>query len=47
MKIVVCTRTLNELRHIESFIDGYSFADQIIVSDGGSLDCTVKKLREY
>ena len=47
MKVVVVARCLNEERNIERFIHGYSFADLIIVSDGGSIDNSLKLLRQY
>lgn len=44
MKIVVAVRCYNESRNIERFLRCYDFADQIIVSDGGSEDDSVSKL---
>lgn len=47
MKIIVCTRTLNEEINVDRFIRGYYWADKIIVSDGGSSDRTLELLRQY
>ena len=44
MKIVVAARCRNEEEHVERFLHGYSFADQIVISDGGSTDNSVKLL---
>lgn len=41
MRIVVCVRTLNEEDRIERFCNAYSWADHILVADGGSEDRTV------
>lgn len=38
MKIVVAVRCRNESPNIERFLRGYDFADQIVISDGGSTD---------
>lgn len=38
MNIVVAVRCYNEERNIERFLRGYSFADKIVISDGGSTD---------
>lgn len=46
-KIVVATRCLNGLEYIERFVSGYSFADQIVVSEGGSDDGSIEKWMEY
>lgn len=47
MKIVVATRCRNEEMNIPSFMQGYGFADQIVVSDGGSIDRSVEMLLSY
>lgn len=44
MKIVVAVRCYNEEANIERFLRGYSFADLIIVSDGGSTDKSLELL---
>jgi glycosyltransferase involved in cell wall biosynthesis len=41
MKIVVIVRTRDESRRIGPFCESYRWADQVIVSDGGSLDDTI------
>lgn len=46
MKIVVITRCYNEEKNVERFLHGYSFADKIIVADGGSTDNSKKLLRK-
>src|SRR5688572_20833692 len=45
MKIVVAVRCYNEAHNVERFLKGYSFADQIVISDGGSDDGTVEMLQ--
>lgn len=40
MGIIVISQTLNEERNIEAFCEGYSFADKILIVDGGSQDRT-------
>jgi len=45
MKIVVAVRCLNEEKNIERFLKGYSFADLIVVSDGGSTDRSLELLQ--
>lgn len=40
MKIAVITHALDEDRNIRRFCEGYSFADKIIITDGGSQDKT-------
>jgi len=47
MKIVISTRTLNEGKNIDRFVNSYSWADIIIVIDGGSTDNTLDKLSKY
>lgn len=47
MKIVVAVRCYNEEKNIPRFIKGYSFADNIVVSDGGSTDNSVDMLRQF
>ena len=44
MKIVVAVRCYNEVKNIERFLRGYDFADQIVVSDGGSTDGSLEIL---
>lgn len=47
MKIVVAVRCMNEQHNIERFLNGYSFADTIVVSDGGSTDASVEMLTNF
>ena len=47
MRIIVCVRTRNEERNIANFCRGYSFADLILVADGGSEDRTVEIARQF
>lgn len=47
MRIVVAARCYNESRNIDRFMRGYDFADEIVVSDGGSRDDSVSKLQKY
>lgn len=44
MKIVVAARCYNNVEYVERFLRGYDFADQIIISDGGSADGSVEAL---
>lgn len=41
MKIVACIRTLNEAKTVERFGKCYTWADEILISDGGSTDNTI------
>lgn len=47
MKIVVAVRCYNESKNVERLIKGYGFADEILVSDGGSSDDSLEKLGKY
>lgn len=47
MNIVVAVRCYNEERHVERFINGYSFADKIVISDGGSTDRSVELIKNH
>ena len=40
-KVIVCVRTRDEEKNIERFCNAYSWADKILVADGGSTDRTV------
>jgi len=46
MKIVVAAKCLNEEVHIERFLKCYDFADEIVISDGGSTDKSLELLRK-
>jgi len=47
MKIIVAVRCYNESKNVERLVRGYDFADEILVSDGGSSDDSVEKLSKY
>lgn len=47
LKIVACTRTMNESRNIDRFCRSFAWADRILVADGGSVDDTIIKARTY
>lgn len=46
-KIIVIARTLNEINNIERFCTHYGFADQILITDGGSTDGTAGAARKF
>lgn len=46
MKIVVAARCRDNEEHIERFLHGYSFADAIVISDGGSTDNSINLLKQ-
>ncbi len=47
MKVVALVRTLNEERNIARFCMSYSWADKILVADGGSIDNTVSIAKTF
>lgn len=47
MKIVVICRTRNESRNIARFCLAYSWADAILIADGGSTDNTLDIARQF
>lgn len=47
MNIIVAVRCYNEERHVNRFINGYSFADKIVISDGGSTDRSVELIKNH
>lgn len=47
MKIVVVTRCLNGQEYIDRFVRGYEWADEIIVSDGGSTDDSLEMFKTF
>lgn len=46
MKIVVAARCYNNVEYVERFLRGYDFADEIVISDGGSTDGSVELLED-
>lgn len=47
MKIVATVRTLNEAQNIDRFCKSYSWADKILIADGGSKDGTKIHASKY
>ena len=47
MKIVATTRTRNEARNIERFIESYWWVDEVLIADGGSSDPTIRNALRY
>lgn len=47
MNIVVAVRCYNEARHIPRFLNGYSFANKIVISDGGSTDGSIEIIKAH
>lgn len=47
MKIIVIARTRNEEKNIAKFCNYYSWADRILIADGGSKDRTVPIARTF
>lgn len=47
MKIAVACCALNEERNIARFIGGYSWADWVLIADGGSSDATIEVAHRY
>lgn len=47
MKIFVLLRTRNEEENVERFCKAYSWADKILLADGGSTDGTLEKASKF
>lgn len=47
MIIMAATRTRNEAANIDRFCQSYHWADKVLIADGGSIDDTVKRARQY
>jgi glycosyltransferase involved in cell wall biosynthesis len=47
MKIIVTVRSLNESANVERFCECYSWADSILLADGGSSDDTIYKALKF
>jgi len=47
MNIIVVVRTLNESKNIDRFCQSYSWADKILIADGGSSDDTIYRAMKF